>query len=250
MGFLSSITKPFKSAIKGVSKIAAPIGAAIGGIFGGAPGASIGGSAGAALSGYYSQEDTNEANSAQAQRQMDFQERMSNTSWQRGMKDMRKAGLNPIFAYKTGGASTPQGSQATMINPMTAAGDILGKTSSSAVALAQNKQILKNLYQQGRLTNMQVAQTSANTGMLSSQEDINSQMADKVKAEAHSARSVAKMNEIKQKLVDRDIKYKLANPALMKGEQWNKFIRQILGNVPILGKTIQDGDSTYQIQTK
>ena len=63
--------------------------------------------AGATLLG--SQRRNREARRASA-RQMAFQEDMSNTSYQRGMEDMRKAGLNPILAGKLGGASTPTGS--------------------------------------------------------------------------------------------------------------------------------------------
>ncbi|WNK14321.1 MAG: DNA pilot protein [Microvirus sp.] len=55
------------------------------------------------------------ASSAKAAgRQMDFQERMSNTAYQRAMVDMRAAGLNPMLSAKLGGASSPAGAMSTV----------------------------------------------------------------------------------------------------------------------------------------
>jgi len=58
--------------------------------------------------------DANEANLAESALNRKFQERMSNTAYQRGMEDMKKAGLNPTLAYMQGGASAPSGSTATV----------------------------------------------------------------------------------------------------------------------------------------
>ena len=49
----------------------------------------------------------------QTAKQMAFQERMAGSEFQRGMNDMKAAGLNPILAYSKGGASSPGGASAS-----------------------------------------------------------------------------------------------------------------------------------------
>lgn len=59
----------------------------------------------------------NRARRIEAEKDRNFQERMSSTSWQRGITDMEKAGVNPALAYAKGGASTPGGAMAGQQDP-------------------------------------------------------------------------------------------------------------------------------------
>ena len=84
---------------------------------------------------------SNQANSAEAAKNRDFQEKMSNTAHQRQVTDLRKAGLNPILSALGSGASTPSGGQATMND--FAPG--ISKGAETAIAVRQQNKALQGM---------------------------------------------------------------------------------------------------------
>lgn len=169
--------------------------------------ASIGGG----LLGKEGAEDQNHANAKQAQLNRDFQERMSNTSYQRGMKDMKKAGLNPMLAFMKGGASTPSGAQAEMVNEQAPlakgvsesavnaatvqnlqatsakseaeATKAIADTDLAAAQAAETRARTPNYEKTGRLTEAQIDEVTAKIGNLVSSTSLNQAQGAKVREE-------------------------------------------------------------------
>lgn len=149
---------------------------------------------------YMATKDANEKNVASAREQMAFQERMSNTGYQRATADMKAAGLNPMLAYTQGPASTPSGALASQ-DPESRTG--LAKSAMEAYGLntqaksakaqiALNEATTENTAQQAKVTEANVSTAKSNAEIASKKAEAEKERLENEKQKAQHERKYIK----------------------------------------------------------
>lgn len=143
---------------------------------------------GRALTG--AEREANAFTAQQAQAQMNFQERMANTQYQRGVADMQAAGVNPALAMSQGGNVAPSGASGSSVQPNS------GMSMSDLLQMFTLKSQLRLLDAQARKTNAEADKIGKETDWM---DQLNTATVNQLNAAADLAKSEKDLNENERK---------------------------------------------------
>ena len=104
-----------------------------------------------------------------ATKQQQRQKNLSDTAHQREIKDLKKAGLNPILTIKGAGATSPHGPIARTENPVPQMGELSTKQTIASAQAAQAKQAVLTQKSQTELNSAQAIKAQAETNVSKNQ---------------------------------------------------------------------------------
>jgi len=202
------------------------------------------GDVGSGLLGMVGANAQNQAAAGLQQQEENYNTQMANTSYQRGMADMKAAGLNPMLAYMEGGDSSPTAPLYQPSSPLSQATDAMSDLGSDF----QNKKA-KVTKAQGdasqATSNANSAETAAQTARATQPSAVNQAVAEaslaetkaRVQNDTRISQTAASAADAKRKKADANSAEIEANVS-KSGESARKNVAKVAPYVDVTSKAV------------
>lgn len=186
--------------------------------------------------------EANAVSAEEAQKQRDWEEYMSSTAYQRQVKDMQAAGINPAMAMSSAnGASTPSGAAASSVSPSAA-----GMSFSDIMAMIMmplQKKLLRSQAQmysdEGRAALMNAGANVRNAGT-------NERNAGTAERQAGAAERNANANELRASTE----KWLAENNIRISEKEVDKRIEKMSADIAYINETTNYISKNYALAVK